>query len=201
LQVGRSQVTAAVPHAPPPHLVPVLRQLIGDVFGQAYGLSQYLRGLALAGLPPDLERAVQAVTDLEFVLAVRDQFAPLLMRGVYWEPATAYAALGQDDRVAESAEPRDGARMLSGTDWANAVDGFRMNMPALLRPEPGLLVAQGYDFGDCAFIITGEGVIAIDAGTAEHRVRAALIAEPTALTVGGTELLLYPTTGARPPTL
>ncbi len=145
-----------------------------------------------------------------------------------------------------------------------------MTAPTLLRPEPGVLVAQGYDFGDFAFITTAEGVIAIDAGTAEHRVRAAvadagfpagtkithvilthahfdhvggigallgpdttviaqagfpaeqdrqrgnhlpfrnftgetgtggppvtpdqLIAEPTALRVGGTELMLYPTT-------
>ena len=38
------------------------------------GLPQYLRGLALASLPPDPDRAAQAVADLEFVLAVRDQF-------------------------------------------------------------------------------------------------------------------------------
>ena len=37
------------------------------------GLPQYLRGLALAGLGPDRERATQAVADLGFVLAVRDQ--------------------------------------------------------------------------------------------------------------------------------
>ncbi len=47
------------------------------------GLPQYLRGLALASLPGDPDRAQQAVADLEFVLAVRDQFPPLLMRGVY----------------------------------------------------------------------------------------------------------------------
>jgi hypothetical protein len=37
------------------------------------GLPQDLRGLALASLPPEPERAAQAVADLEFVLAVRDQ--------------------------------------------------------------------------------------------------------------------------------
>jgi glyoxylase-like metal-dependent hydrolase (beta-lactamase superfamily II) len=243
------------------------------------GLPQYLRGLALASLPPDPRRAAQAVTDLEFVLAVRDQFPPLLMRGVYWGLAAAYAALGQDDKAAEAAQrsgvPGDGARLLFGTDWGNAADGFRMAAPALLRPEPGVLVAQGYDFGDFALITTGEGVIVLDAGTAEHRVRAALadaglpdgtkithvilthahfdhvggigallgtgttviaqagfpaeqerqrrnylpfrnftgeaggdgkpvapdqlIAEPTALIVGGTELMLYPTTGGETP--
>src|ERR1017187_4329383 len=40
------------------------------------GLPQYFRGLALAFLPPDPQRAGQAVADLEFVLAVRDQFPP-----------------------------------------------------------------------------------------------------------------------------
>ena len=38
------------------------------------GPPQYFRGLALAGLPPDRRRAEQAVADLEFVLAVRDEF-------------------------------------------------------------------------------------------------------------------------------
>ena len=38
------------------------------------GLPQYLRGLALASLPPEPVRAAQAVADLEVVLAVRDQF-------------------------------------------------------------------------------------------------------------------------------
>ena len=80
--------------------------------------------------------------------------------------------LGQDDKAAEATERSGrpgGARLLFGTDWANAADGLRMTTPTLLRPEPGVLVAQGYDFGDFAFITTAEGVIAIDAGTAEHR--------------------------------
>ena len=44
------------------------------------GLPQYFRGLALAGLPPDRGRAARAVADLEFVLAVRDQFPAMLLR-------------------------------------------------------------------------------------------------------------------------
>jgi glyoxylase-like metal-dependent hydrolase (beta-lactamase superfamily II) len=142
------------------------------------GLPQYVRGLALASLPADPDRAQQAVADLEFVLAVRDQFPPLLMRGVYQGLAAAYSALGQEDKAADAAErsgvPKYSARLMFGTDWGNAADGFRMTAPALLRPDPGVLVAQGYDFGDFAFITTSEGVIAVDAGTAEHRVRAAL---------------------------
>ena len=47
------------------------------------GLPQYFRGLALAGLPPDRRRAEQAVADLEFVLAVRDLFPAMLLRGAF----------------------------------------------------------------------------------------------------------------------
>ncbi|HMD25512.1 MAG TPA: hypothetical protein VKH61_15545, partial [Streptosporangiaceae bacterium] len=47
------------------------------------GPPQYFRGLALAGLPPDRRRAEQAVADLEFVLAVRDQFPAMLLRAAY----------------------------------------------------------------------------------------------------------------------
>jgi hypothetical protein len=43
------------------------------------GPPQFFRGLALAALPPSPERAKRAVEDLEFVLAVRDQF-PLVLR-------------------------------------------------------------------------------------------------------------------------
>jgi glyoxylase-like metal-dependent hydrolase (beta-lactamase superfamily II) len=145
------------------------------------GLPQYLRGLALAGLPaPSAAQAGQAVTDLEFVLAVRDQFPSTLLRAVHRGLANAYAVLGEEDKAAEAAarsgigtEPRD-TRLLFGSAWVNAADGFRMATPAIYRPVPEVHVAQGYDFGDFAFIVTPDGVIAIDAGTAEHRVRAAL---------------------------
>jgi len=83
-----------------------------------------------------------------------------------------------------------------------------MTAPALISPEPGVLVAQGYDFADFAFISTAEGVIAIDAGTTEQRVRVALadaFPEGTKVThvilthahfdhVGGIEALLGPHT-------
>jgi hypothetical protein len=47
------------------------------------GPPQFFRGLALAALPADRERAERAITDLEFVLAVRDQFPLQLIRAVY----------------------------------------------------------------------------------------------------------------------
>ena len=144
------------------------------------GLPQYFRGLALAGLPPDRRRATQAVADLEFVLAVRDQFPPMLLRAAHHGLAAAYAVLGQDDQAAE-AERKSGlggapadTQLMFGGFWATAQDGFRFTSPRILRPEPGIQVAQGYDFCDLAFITTSDGVVAIDAGTTEDRVKAAL---------------------------
>src|SRR5271163_2043631 len=66
------------------------------------GPPQYFRGLALAGLPPDRRRAEQAVADLEFVLAVRDQFPAMLLRAAYHGLAAAHAVLGHDDQAAEA---------------------------------------------------------------------------------------------------
>src|SRR5260370_18952355 len=63
--------------------------------------------------------------------------------------------------------------MLGGFS-ATAQDGFRFSPPRIFRPEPGIQVAQGYDFADLAFITTSDGVVAIDAGTTQDRVRAAL---------------------------
>lgn len=145
------------------------------------GLPQYFRGLACAGLAAaDRKRAEQAVTDLEFVLAVRDQFPPLLMRAVHSGLAAAYAALGKDELAAEATRRSGlgsvppGSRLEFGGFWVTADDGFRFTTPTIRRPEPGIQVAQGYDFGDFAFISTADGVVAIDAGTREERVRAAL---------------------------
>jgi glyoxylase-like metal-dependent hydrolase (beta-lactamase superfamily II) len=143
------------------------------------GPPQYFRGLALAGLPPDRRRAGQAVADLEFVLAVRDQFPAMLLRAAYHSLA-AHAMLGHDDQATEAmrksglgAAPADTQLMFGGFS-ATAQDGFRFTPPRILRPEPGIQVAQGYDFGDLAFITTSDGVIAIDAGTTPDRVKAAL---------------------------
>ena len=144
------------------------------------GPPQYFRGLALAGLPPDRKRAEQAIADLEFVLAVRDQFPAMLLRAAYHGLAAARAVLGQHDQAAEAmrksglgAAPAD-TQLMFGGFWATAADGFRFTSPRILRPEPGIQVAQGYDFSDLAFITTSDGVVAIDAGTTQDRVKAAL---------------------------
>ena len=125
-------------------------------------------------------RAEQAIADLEFVLAVRDQFPAMLLRAAYHGLAAAHAVLGQHDQAAEAmrksglgAAPA-GTQLMFGGFWATAADGFRFTSPRILRPEPGIQVAQGYDFSDLAFITTSDGVVAIDAGTTQDRVKAAL---------------------------
>ncbi len=144
------------------------------------GPPQYFRGLALAGLPPDRRRAEQAVADLEFVLAVRDQFPAMLLRAAHHGLAAAHTVLGHDEQAAEAMRksglataPAD-TRLMFGGFWATAKDGFRFTSPRILRPQPGIQVAQGYDFSDLAFITTSGGVVAIDAGTTQDRVKSAL---------------------------
>ena len=111
------------------------------------------------------------MADLEFVLAVADQFPAMLLRAAYHGLAAAHAVLGQHDQAAEAmrksglgAAPAD-TQLMFGGFWATAADGFRFTSPRILRPEPGIQVAQGYDFADLAFITTSDGVVAIDAGT------------------------------------
>jgi glyoxylase-like metal-dependent hydrolase (beta-lactamase superfamily II) len=56
----------------------------------------------------------------------------------------------------------------------SAAEGFHMSSPTIVEVAPGVRVAHGYDLADFAFVSTADGVVAIDAGTAERRVRAAL---------------------------
>lgn len=153
---------------------------LDDAASKDLGPAQYYRGLALAALPAEAGRAEQAVADLEFVLAVRDQFPSMLIRAVYHGLAAAYAAMGKDDLAAKAAAdsglssaPAE-ARLQYGGGWANAADGFHFRSPRVVEVAPGVQVAQGHDFADFGLVSTGSGVVAIDAGTAEYRVCAAL---------------------------
>jgi glyoxylase-like metal-dependent hydrolase (beta-lactamase superfamily II) len=144
------------------------------------GPAQYYRGLALAGLPAEAGHAEQAIADLQFVLAVRDQFPSNMIRAVYHGLAAAYAALGKRD-LAEQAAADSGlsgapvqARLEFGSGWTNAADGYHFSQPAIVEVAPGVRAARGYDFADFAFVSSDAGVVAIDAGTAPRRVTAAL---------------------------
>jgi glyoxylase-like metal-dependent hydrolase (beta-lactamase superfamily II) len=153
---------------------------LDDAASRDLGPAQYFRGLALAGLPAAAGHAEQAITDLEFVLAVRDQFPSNMIRAVYHGLASAYAAAGKDEMAAQAAEASGlssapvQARLQFSGGWMSAAEGFHMAAPRITEVSPGIQVAQAYDFGDFAFVRTDEGVVAIDAGTAPHRVRAAL---------------------------
>jgi glyoxylase-like metal-dependent hydrolase (beta-lactamase superfamily II) len=153
---------------------------LDEAAAQDLGPPQYYRGLALAGLPPDAGKAGQAVADLDFVLAVRAQFPSPMIRAVHRGLAAAHTALGnkqQAEHAAASAGLADvppGVRLEFSGFWANPADGFRFTSPRIIQPAPGIQVAQGYDFGDFAFLTTSDGVVAIDAGTAPRRVAAAL---------------------------
>ena len=55
---------------------------LDDAASRDLGPAQYYRGLALAPLPAEAGHAEQAVADLEFILAVRDQFEQRDSRGL-----------------------------------------------------------------------------------------------------------------------
>jgi glyoxylase-like metal-dependent hydrolase (beta-lactamase superfamily II) len=153
---------------------------LDDAASRDLGPAQYYRGLALATLPAEAGHAEQAVADLEFVLAVRDQFPSNLIRAAYHGLAAAYAALGKDGLAAKAARdaglssaPPEARLQFSG-GWASPADGYHFSSPRIVEVAPGVRVAQGYDFADFGFVSTGSGAVAIDAGTAWSRVRAAL---------------------------
>jgi glyoxylase-like metal-dependent hydrolase (beta-lactamase superfamily II) len=156
------------------------------------GPPQYFRGLALAELLPDggpdeaalaaadAERTDQVIADLEFVLAVREQFPVGLLRAAYQGLARAYLLRGRQEQAAEALRrsglgPAAGGRPPMFTNFSvTARDGMRMSAPGALSPAPDVHVAQSYDFGDFAFIQTSAGIVAIDAGTSPDRVRTAM---------------------------
>jgi glyoxylase-like metal-dependent hydrolase (beta-lactamase superfamily II) len=146
------------------------------------GLSRYFRGLVLAELPRSFRKTEAALTDLDWVLQHRDRFPHGLRRSVYRGLARAYTTLGREAE-ARSALARSGyvsldpAQPVFTTDASlSARDGYRFRPPRLIEIAPGVLVAQGYDFADLIFVLTGEGIVAIDAGTTEASARAAVAA-------------------------
>ena len=143
-------------------------------------VARYLRGVALAELPARFGRAESAVAELEWVLEHREGFPPGLRRAVYRGLARAFTTLGRQTE-AKAALERSGYPSLDPalpqftTDFSvTARDGFRFRPPRLLEVAPRVHAAQGYDFADLAFVLTEEGIVAVDAGTTETAARAAL---------------------------
>jgi glyoxylase-like metal-dependent hydrolase (beta-lactamase superfamily II) len=149
---------------------------------QEPGLPRYFRGLVLAELPARFGKASVAIDDLQWVLDNKDRFPVGLRRSVFRGLARAYATLGREAQ-AKAALQRSGYPSLDPTlpvfttdGWVSAKDGFRFRPPRLIQPAPSVYVAQGYDFADIGFVVTNNGVVAIDAGTTEANARAALAA-------------------------
>ena len=105
------------------------------------------------------------------VLAVKDQFPPGLLRAAYEGLSRAYEILGRTQE-AEAARSRSG-RLITDY-WVSAGDGFRFVPQRLAELAPGVHVAQGYDFSDLAFVLTAEGIVAIDAASTPEHAAAAL---------------------------
>jgi len=146
-----------------------------DRAADADGLSRYLRGQVAARLPARFGRAPQAVADLRWMLAHAAQFPPGLQRGAWAGLAAAHRTLGQEDQ-ARAAAAHTGGEELVADGSISAETGFRFAPPALVNPAPDVYVARGYDFTDIAFVVTGEGVVMIDAGTTPASAAAALAA-------------------------
>lgn len=144
------------------------------------GLPNYLRGLALAELPGFAGRAGTVVSDLELVIAVRDQFPAGFLRAARHALARAYSAVGRDEDAKAALElsgyaQMDGDGPALTTDWSvTARDGARFAPPRFTEPVPGVHLAQGYDFSDFAFVEAGPGIVAIDTGSSTRHARSAL---------------------------
>lgn len=155
---------------------------LDEAVSRGPGLATYFRGQVLAQAPPVVGKAQAAAADLEWVLAARNQFPVGLWRGIYRSLARAYRTLGREAEAAEMLR-RSGYASLDddlpefvADLWMTLRDGLRFLPRRLLEVAPGVHVAQGYDMSDLSFVETEEGLVAIDAGTTEANVGAALAA-------------------------
>jgi glyoxylase-like metal-dependent hydrolase (beta-lactamase superfamily II) len=139
-----------------------------------------LRGLVFAELPGRFGKARQALADLEASLANRRSFPVDLDRGILRAMAAAHRTLGDDARSREllrqSGNESFDAPPVASTISVGPDEGFRFTKPRLVREAEGIYVAEGFDFGNIAFLVDEAGVVAIDAGTTEETARAAMTA-------------------------
>jgi len=137
-----------------------------------------LRGLVFAELPDRFGKARQAVADLQASLENRESFPADLDRGIYRGLAQAFRTLGDQARSREMLR-RAGtdsleAPAVAGNLSVGPEQGFRFTNPKLVREADGVYVAEGFDFGNIAFLVDPAGVVVIDAGTTEESARAAM---------------------------
>ena len=146
-------------------------------------LGRYARGSVFAELPDRFGKTQVAVDDLEACLARRTEFPVNLDRPIYHALAVAYRKLGKPERSREMLA-HSGVSALDGEDAplvlsdvsVDPKNGFRFSGKRLVREAEGVYVAEGYDFGNLAFIVGRDAIVAIDAGTTESSARDAVAA-------------------------
>ena len=146
-------------------------------------LGRYARGSVFAELPERFGKTRIAVDDLEACLSRRAEFPVNLDRAIYRALAVAYRTLGEKARSREMLG-RSGFSVLEGEDSPLVLSdlsvdprrGFRFSERRLVREAEGVYVAEGYDFGNLAFIVGNDAIVAIDAGTTESSAREAVAA-------------------------
>jgi glyoxylase-like metal-dependent hydrolase (beta-lactamase superfamily II) len=145
-------------------------------------LGRYARGSVFAELPDRFGKTHVAVDDLEACLARRAEFPVNLDRSIYHALAVSYRRLGKPERSREMVA-HSGVSALGGEDAPLLSDvsvdpknGFRFSEKRLVREAEGVYVAEGYDFGNLAFIVGRDAIVAIDAGTTESSARDAVAA-------------------------
>lgn len=146
-------------------------------------LGRYARGSVFAELPDRFGKTLVAVDDLEACLARRTEFPVNLDRPIYHALAVAYRRLGKPERSREMLA-HSGVSALDGEDAplvlsdvsVDPKNGFRFSQKRLVREAEGVYVAEGYDFGNLAFIVGRDAIVAIDAGTTESSARDAVAA-------------------------
>lgn len=146
-------------------------------------LGRYARGSVFAELPDRFGKTQVAVDDLEACLARRTEFPVNLDRPIYHALAVAYRRLGKPERSREMLA-HSGVSALDGEDAplvlsdvsVDPKNGFRFSEKRLVREAEGVYVAEGYDFGNLAFIVGRDAIVAIDAGTTESSARDAVAA-------------------------
>jgi glyoxylase-like metal-dependent hydrolase (beta-lactamase superfamily II) len=146
-------------------------------------LGRYARASVFAELPERFGKTQVAVDDLQACLSRRTEFPVNLDRAIYRGLAVAYRRLGDAARSREMLA-RSGLTALEGEDAPLvfsdvSVDprrGFRFSEKRLVQEAEGVYVAEGYDFGNLAFIVGEDAIVAIDAGTTESSARDAVAA-------------------------
>jgi glyoxylase-like metal-dependent hydrolase (beta-lactamase superfamily II) len=144
------------------------------------GLANYFRGLVLAEAPGFAGRLDTVISDLELVVAVKDQFPAGFLRAARRALAKGYAAQGRHEEAGTSLQLSGYADLAADvpvliTDWSvSAREGIRLTSPRFIEPTPGVHVAQGFDFSDFAFVETSVGVVAIDTSSSTRHAAEAL---------------------------